>query len=249
LGNAVNNEFITNYLIIVGFISALSGAYFSIKQKDLKLIMAFSTMSQVGFILVGWQTYGAKYAFSHSLFKALLFLSAGYLAHISGTRNITKEKKEVPLSLFIALWVGFLSISGLPFFAGAPFKHGIIAYNNIFGQILLNIAALGSVISVGRVIFKIKISKRLLGIKSRDISLLFLTLVCLILGIATSEGHLSFNDVFEPVLIFFLGITLYLIFRKRIKIVYPYKLFKLTNVLTIYFVIIGLLVAMTYFVS
>ncbi len=249
LGNVVGTEFISGYITTVGFISALSGAYLSIKQNDVKLIMAFSTMSQTGFVLIGWESYGANYAFSHAIFKALLFLSVGYLAHITGTRNITKRQKiQVPLPLFIALWVGYLSISGIPFFAGAFYKHEIIIHTSVFCQILLNIAALGSIISIGRIIFNIKPVKGTLPYTSRDLSLTLLAIGCLVIGIFSSSGHLSPKDLIEPCLLFLTGVVIYFLVGWKISFSYPYKLFKLTNVMTIYFIIIGLLAAMTYFV-
>ena len=57
INNAINCVEISRYIIIIGIVSAIFGAYFSIKQKDIKLILAFSTLSQMGFILEGLSSY------------------------------------------------------------------------------------------------------------------------------------------------------------------------------------------------
>jgi multicomponent Na+:H+ antiporter subunit D len=248
LGNIVNSEFINNYLLTVGIISAVAGAYFAIKQKDLKLILAFSTMSQTGFVLEGWKDFGAYYAFSHSLFKSLLFLSAGYYASLFKSRNITGKKETVPLILYLSLWVGFLSISGIPLFAGSFYKHEIMVHCNVTGHIALVAATLGSVFSISRIIFNLKPSKKIFMHISKDLSLIFLCCVSVIFGFSTGIDHLNIKEISEPLIITLFGFLLYTFLKPVVKLQYPYKIFKLTNVMTIYIFIIGLLATMTYFV-
>lgn len=247
INQAINSNLITQYLIYVGIVSALFGAYLSIKQKDIKLILAFSTMSQMGFILEGWNNYGVEYAFSHSIFKALLFLSAGYYQHIHGTRNIDTPKRPVPISLFVTIWIGYLSISGLPFFLGSFYKHEIIVFSNGFIPIGLIFATVGSVIAVGKFALAVKPSLKMKGFIEKDTALLLLALICIIFGTFNSINHLDLEFLLEPVVFFGVGIIILLLFSKKIKNHYPYKLFKLSNVITIYSVIIGLIVTMTYF--
>jgi len=246
ISQAVNLALISQYIIYVGIMSAIFGAYFSIKQKDIKLILAFSTMSQMGFVLEGWTNYGAEYAFSHSIFKGLLFMAAGYYQQLHATRNINTEIKKVPLSLFLAIWIGYLSISGLPFFLGSFYKHEIIVFSQDYIHIGLIFATLGSVIAVGKFAFVVRPSLKMKGIFEKDFALFPLALICLIFGTFNSLGHLDMEHLLEPELIFGAGVFLLFAFSKKIKIHYPYKLFKLSNVITIYSIIIGLIVAMTF---
>jgi len=232
----------------VGIISAIFGAYFSIKQNDIKLILAFSTMSQMGFVLEGWNNYGSQYAFSHSIFKALLFLSAGYYQQIHSTRNIDTPKKNVPISLFIAIWVGYLSISGLPFFLGSFYKHEIVVFSQDFITIGLIFATIGSVISVGKFAFVVKPSKKMVKSLEKDVALFPLAMVCIIFGTMNSLSHFDAEHLLEPEIFFGVGVFILFLFSKKIKIHYPYKLFKLSHVITIYSVIIGVIVTMTYLV-
>jgi len=246
INHAINNIIVSKYIIYVGIISAIFGAYFSIKQKDIKLILAFSTMSQMGFILEGWNNYGAEYAFSHSIFKSLLFLCAGYYQQLFGTRNIDSTKKSVPFSLYFSIWIGYLSISGIPFFLGSFYKHEIMVISQDFIHFGLIFATLGSVISIGKFAFHIKPSSSVKMIVEKDISLLPLVLICLIFGTFNSLNHLDVEHMLEPEIFFAAGVFLFFIFSKKIRTHYPYKLFKLSNVITIYAVIIGLIVTTTY---
>src|SRR6056297_2312451 len=248
LNQTIDNSLVSQYIIYVGIISAIFGAYFSVKQKDIKLILAFSTMSQMGFVLEGWNNYGAEYAFSHSIFKGLLFMAAGYYQQLHATRNINTEIKKVPLSLFIAIWIGYLSISGLPFFLGSFYKHEIIVISKDLIHFGLIFATLGSVISIGKFAFNIKPSKKAKMSLEKDLALLPLAFTCIVFGTVNSLNHLDMEHLLEPEIFFGVGVFILFLFSKKIKIHYPYKLFKLSHVITIYSVIIGVIVTMTYLV-
>ncbi|HPF16030.1 MAG TPA: proton-conducting transporter membrane subunit [Thermotogota bacterium] len=245
INNAINCVEISRYIIIIGIVSAIFGAYFSIKQKDIKLILAFSTLSQMGFILEGLSSYGPQYAFSHAIFKALLFLCAGYYQQLFSTRNIETSKKEIPISLFLAIWIGFFSISGLPFFLGSYYKHEIMALTSPFISYGLFFATIGSVISVGKFAFVVRPSKNAMHFSEKDYSIMLLSIICIIFGTLGSINHLDFEHLLEPEILFALGLFVLFTLSKKIKIHYPYKLFKLSNVITIYTVIIGVIVAWT----
>ncbi|MFW6248301.1 MAG: proton-conducting transporter membrane subunit [bacterium] len=247
INHAIQLSDISQYLVVVGIISAIFGAYFSVKQKDVKMILAFSTMSQMGFILEGWDNYGTHYAFSHSIFKALLFLSAGYYQQIHSTRNIDTPKKDVPISLFMAIWVGYLSISGLPFFLGSFYKHEIIIFSKELIPVGLIFATIGSVISVGKFAFLVTPSRKMKGFFEKDIAIFLLAAICIVFGTISSLGHLDMEHLLEPEILFGAGIFIFFLFSKKFKIYYPYKLFKLSNVITIYSVILGIIVTMSYF--
>jgi len=247
INQAINSPLISQYIIYAGISSAMFGAYLSVKQKDIKLILAFSTMSQMGFILEGWNNYGVEFAFSHSIFKALLFLAAGYYQQLYGTRNIETAKRKVPPSLFIAIWTGYLSISGLPFFLGSFYKHEIIVYSKDLIPIGLIFATIGSVISVGKFAFSVTPSKKIQGFFEKNLALFLLSIICIVFGTINSLNHLDMEHLLEPEIFFGAGIFILFLLSRKIKIYYPYKLFKLSNVITIYTIIIGLILTMTFF--
>ncbi len=111
----------------IGLISLLLGSYLALRQKDLKAILAFSTISQLGLIitLLGYGTPPAVMAamfhlFNHSAFKGSLFLMVGIVDHQTGTRNINKLRglaKVMPYTASIAV-IGSLSMAGVPPFNG-----------------------------------------------------------------------------------------------------------------------------------
>jgi multicomponent Na+:H+ antiporter subunit D len=114
-------------LMLVGLVSALGGAVFALLQDDLKRLLAYDTISQMGVLAVGLATRSATglagtayHLWSHALFKALLFLCAGALVHNTGETHLSRLgglARRYPL-LAIAFCVGVASIAGIPPFAG-----------------------------------------------------------------------------------------------------------------------------------
>ncbi len=107
----------------VGVITMLLGAYLSLKQLDLKRILAYSTVSSLGMLvaLLGWDTKIAieaamLFLLVHSLYKGALFMAAGAIDHETGTRDITSLGGLLRVMPFIALAtiLAFLSMSGIP---------------------------------------------------------------------------------------------------------------------------------------
>ena len=86
-----------NLLLLVGCLTMLVGAIFAVAQTDLKRLLAFSTVSQLGYIVTGLAlgtnlgiAAGLFYAASHALFKGTLFMCAGAVQHATGTRDMRK---------------------------------------------------------------------------------------------------------------------------------------------------------------
>jgi|SRR5579863_606067 len=114
-------------LMVLGLVSALGGALFALVQDDLKRLLAYDTISQMGVLLVGLSTgtssglAGASYhLIDHALFKALLFLCAGSIVHMTGATKLSEMgglARRYP-SLAGAFVVGVASISGIPPFNG-----------------------------------------------------------------------------------------------------------------------------------
>lgn len=110
-------------LTAAGVITMLAGAYLSIKQSDLKRILAYSTVSSLGMLvaLIGWDTKIAAEAamlflLSHSLYKGALFMTAGAIDFETGTRDINQLGGLLRVMPFIAIgtMLAVLSMSGIP---------------------------------------------------------------------------------------------------------------------------------------
>jgi NADH-quinone oxidoreductase subunit L len=118
----------------VGGITALYAAMVALAQTDIKRILAYSTVSQLGFMMVALGTGGVAAAMfhliAHAFFKALLFLSAGSVIHgCDGEQDIRKMggiRSAMPKT-FLAYAVGMMALSGVPFVtSGFWSKEGIL---------------------------------------------------------------------------------------------------------------------------
>src|SRR5580698_4403766 len=118
---------------VVGGLTALTGAILGTAQWDIKRILAYSTMSQIGYMImgVGVGAYEAGIAqfFTHAFFKAQLFLGAGVVIHVlSGEQDVRRMGglwKKMPFAFWVML-TGVLSISGVPGFSGFSSKDEVI---------------------------------------------------------------------------------------------------------------------------
>jgi NADH-quinone oxidoreductase subunit L len=117
----------------IGGITAFMAGTIALVQRDLKRILAFSTMSQLGYMVmamgVGGFTPGIFHLSSHAFFKALLFLGAGSIIHAIGVQDIFKmggliKKMKITSITFI---IGSLSLAGIPPLAGFFSKDEILA--------------------------------------------------------------------------------------------------------------------------
>lgn len=134
---------------LFGVLTALFGVGFAVFAKDTKRILAFHTVSQLGFILAA-PAVGGFYALTHGLVKSALFLIAGRLP----SRDLKVLKKNpIPNSLWIALAIASFSISGFPLLSG--FGAKVLTTKNLLPwQVIgMNVAALGTSISFAKFIF------------------------------------------------------------------------------------------------
>ncbi|HET7815490.1 MAG TPA: NADH-quinone oxidoreductase subunit L [Candidatus Baltobacteraceae bacterium] len=117
----------------VGCLTALAGAILGVAQWDIKRILAYSTMSQIGYMImgVGVTAYSAGVAhfFTHAFFKACLFLGSGIIIHElhdeQDIRLMGGMQKRTPVA-FYAMGASVLAISGFPFFSGFFSKDQVI---------------------------------------------------------------------------------------------------------------------------
>jgi multicomponent K+:H+ antiporter subunit A len=123
-------------LSITGFVTLLLGAYLGLKQNDLKALLAYSTISQLGALmaLIAQDTSIAFKALvigvlAHALYKSALFLVIGIIDHETGTRDLRELRglRKVMPGLFVVGLVGALSMAGLPPLFGFLAKETLLA--------------------------------------------------------------------------------------------------------------------------
>ena len=120
-------------VLVIGAITALFMGLLGIIQNDIKRVIAYSTLSQLGYMTValGVSAYSTAvfHLMTHAFFKALLFLAAGSVIigmhHDQDIRNMGGLKKYMPIT-WITFLVGSLALIGTPFFAGFYSKDSII---------------------------------------------------------------------------------------------------------------------------
>ncbi len=132
-----------SFVLIIGATTALFMGFLGIVQNDIKRVVAYSTLSQLGYMTValGASAYSAAvfHLMTHAFFKALLFLAAGSVIigmhHDQDMRNMGGLRKYMPITWITAL-IGSLALIGTPFFSGFYSKDIIIeavAEANVFG--------------------------------------------------------------------------------------------------------------------
>ncbi len=122
-----------NLVLVIGAITALFMGFLGIVQNDIKRVVAYSTLSQLGYMTValGASAYGVAvfHLMTHAFFKALLFLAAGSVIigmhHDQDIRNMGGLRKYMPITWITAL-LGSLALIGTPLFAGFYSKDSII---------------------------------------------------------------------------------------------------------------------------
>ncbi len=119
--------------LYIGAITAILAALIALVQFDIKKILAYSTISQLGYMVmaVGVGSFGASlfHLLTHAVFKACLFLCSGSVIHAVHTNDIREMgglRKKLPIT-FPTMLIATLSISGLPFFSGFVTKDRILA--------------------------------------------------------------------------------------------------------------------------
>ncbi|WP_019100228.1 proton-conducting transporter membrane subunit, partial [Chromobacterium haemolyticum] len=122
-----------NVIMVAGSITALFMGFLGIVQNDIKRVVAYSTLSQLGYMTValGASAYSVAmfHVMTHAFFKALLFLAAGSVIigmhHDQDMRNMGGLRKYMPITWLTSL-LGSLALIGTPFFSGFYSKDSII---------------------------------------------------------------------------------------------------------------------------
>lgn len=149
---------VAELFVVLGALTAIVGFLFALSQTDIKLILAYHTVSQVGLIMMGlsigteYAYYGAFYhLMNHAVFKSALFLTAGIMIEHYHTRNLYEIRglfQKEPL-VAVATAVSILGITGAPLFNGSYSKY-LIEKGGMhlpFFDVLMLIINLGTILS------------------------------------------------------------------------------------------------------
>jgi NADH-quinone oxidoreductase subunit L len=205
-------------IITIGLATAIMAAIVGLKQNDIKKVLAYSTVSQLGymFLALGLGAYSAAvfHVTTHAFFKALLFLGAGSVIHaMSGEQDIRKMgglRTKMPVT-FISFLAATLAISGIPPFSGFFSKDMILnkAFEN--NPVLYAVALGGALITcfyMFRLLYLVFYGEqRLAGVKPHE-SKKVMTIPLIVLGIlsviggflnipALFGGNLNFSNFLE----------------------------------------------------
>jgi NADH-quinone oxidoreductase subunit L len=140
---------IMTVVAIVGALTALVAATIGLVQTDIKKVLAYSTVSQLGymFLATGVGAFGAAafHLMTHAFFKALLFLGSGSVIHaMNHEQDMTKMgglRKHMPIT-FVTMFVGALAIAGVPLLSGFFSKDEILYYTFLESRWLWVIGAI-----------------------------------------------------------------------------------------------------------
>lgn len=137
-------------LLGTAFASMLFGVALALMQKDIKRLLAYHTVSQMGYVLLGIATLNplgaVYYAFAHMLFKGGLFLSAGAMVDKAGTRELDKLSYRGDPLLMTSVLMLSLAIGGIWPFVGSPAKAALLK-GLPYGRELFYAAGLGTLTS------------------------------------------------------------------------------------------------------
>lgn len=143
-----------NVVAITGLVTAILAATIALKQNDIKKVLAYSTVSQLGYMFlalgVGAYTAGVFHVMTNAFFKSLLFLGAGSVIHaMGGEQDIRKMgglKGKMKIT-YITFLFGCLAISGIPPFSGFFSKDVILLSAFEHNKILYAVALLGALLT------------------------------------------------------------------------------------------------------
>ncbi|HEX8377414.1 MAG TPA: NADH-quinone oxidoreductase subunit L [Pedobacter sp.] len=138
-------------IAIIGIATAILAATIAITQTDIKKVLAYSTVSQLGYMFlglgVGAYTGALFHVLTHAFFKALLFLGAGSVIHAMSNeqdmRFMGGLKKKLPIT-FITMLIGTIAISGIPPFSGFFSKDEILAHAYEHNKVLWILGVIGA---------------------------------------------------------------------------------------------------------
>ncbi len=129
-------------IALIGAFTSFIAATIALTQNDIKRVLAYSTVSQLGYMIMALGTGAYAFAFfhlvTHAFFKACLFLGSGSVIHSmhheQDIRNMGGLRKKMPIT-YASFLISTLAISGVPFTSGFLSKDGILAGSLAFGEL------------------------------------------------------------------------------------------------------------------
>ena len=199
----------------LGLLSMVAGGLLAVGQKDIKRLFAYSSISQVGFMVLGLGlgtplglVGGLYHLVNHAFFKSLLFLNAGAVEYATGTRklkNLGGLNRQLPVTAATSL-VGSMSIAGVPPFNGFWSKLIIVLacvesghYGFAVAAVLVSIVTLAYQLKVQRMAFFATLPETLKGLR-REPPMMALAMILLAIG-SISLSLAIFTGLREPWLI------------------------------------------------
>lgn len=197
------NQNILNMFMALGAFSMILGGVSAFGQKDMKRLLAYSSISQIGYIFIGLGTgnplgiIGAMFhLMNHSIFKSLLFLNAGAVEYATGLRsmvNLGGLKDKMPVTAKTSL-IASMSISGIPPFSGFWSKLLIICaciqakhFGYAFTAVLISIVTLAYFMKLQKHVFYGNIKEKFNIVKDVPVfmrfSMVVLAVLCVIGGV------------------------------------------------------------------
>ncbi|MEM8640734.1 MAG: cation:proton antiporter [Cyanobacteria bacterium P01_G01_bin.54] len=202
---------------LFGVSTALLGVGYAMFEKDTKRMLAFHTVSQLGFVLAA-PPVGGFYALTHGLVKSALFLIAGNLP----SRNL-KELKSVPLAtpVWITLAIASFSISGFPLLSG--FGAKVLTMKNLvpWQVVGMNVAAIGTAISFAKFIFLPHSNTEKATVKPGFWPAIVLLLSGLVIANGVYYEAYTIKTIIKPLLTIALGWLLYGLLIQRVIWKFP----------------------------
>ncbi len=200
------SEFFTNLLLGLALITLFYGGLNALVQRDVKRLLAYSSISQMGYMFLGVAALnfvslegGIYHVFSHGLLKALLFMVAGVMIHVVGVRSLDQLgglAGKMPLTASLAI-IGAMGIAGLPgiaaFISEFMIFGGVWEANTPYRLAFLFIAVLGSALSAAymtvfiREIFFRELPEELEGVGEAPLTMLIpmagLAILAIVFGV------------------------------------------------------------------
>ena len=214
-------------IAIFAITTAIFGVTYAIFEKDVKRMLAFHTISQLGFVLATPNAAGI-YALSHGLVKSALFLMSGALP----TRNLKElQHQKINTSLWLGLTLASLSIAGMPFLAGFVTKTLTLKGLTSWQFIIMNIAAVGTAISFAKFIF-LPHSREEKNNQDQGFWLGAIFLLCaLFASNLIYPSAYTIPNISKSLITIAIGWTIYLLVIKKVVVYLPRNLEKIDHLL------------------
>jgi multicomponent Na+:H+ antiporter subunit D len=202
---------------LFGVGTALLGVGYAVFEKDTKRMLAFHTVSQLGFVLAAPEV-GGFYALTHGLVKSALFLVAGNLS----SRNLKVLRHQpIPTKIWVALAIASFSISGFPLLSG--FGAKVLTMKNLLPwQVVgMNVAALGTSISFAKFIFLPHSHQEKAVVKPGFWSAMALLLGGLVLANVIYYEAYTLGNIVKPLATIALGWGAYFLIFRQVSLKLP----------------------------